>query len=321
MKEKIVLQYGGDKSLESAFEHFIQSRVVLNSSEETIRFYKDIFKYFIEFFGQNRMCTEVDEGVIFDYLLDIKENKPKLSQKSVNTYIKGLRVILYFIMKNSYIKEFKITLPKVEETIKEAYTDYEVQCLIRKPKLNQDCTFADLRNWALVCYFLATGNRLSTVSNIKIGDINFESDEIFIRKTKNKKQQIIPLSRELRSVLIEYLGNRRGEGDDYLFCNAYGQKLNKDAMSHCVATYNKSRGVTKTSIHLFRHTFAKNWILNGGDIFRLQKILGHSTLDMVKQYVAVYGGDLKRDYDKFSLLDRAVQSADAKGEKIKILRK
>ena len=47
----------------------------------------------------------------------------------------------------------------------------------------------------------------------------------------------------------------------------------------------------------------KKWILNGGDIFRLQQMLGHSSLDMVKRYVAMFREDLKRDFDTFSPLD------------------
>ena len=130
------------------------------------------------------------------------------------------------------------------------------------------------------------------------------------------------MSKELKSVLQEYLQYRQGEPEDYLFCNAYGQQLTRYAMVSCIQVYNHNRGVEKTSIHLFRHTFAKNWIINGGDIFHLQKILGHSTLGMVKNYVAIYGGDLKRDYDKFSVLDQARQAEEEnKGERIMMLRK
>ncbi|MCL2697847.1 MAG: tyrosine-type recombinase/integrase, partial [Oscillospiraceae bacterium] len=64
-------------------------------------------------------------------------------------------------------------------------------------------------------------------------------------------------------------------------------------MVSAIQTYNRNRGVEKTSIHLFRHIFAKNWIMNGGDIFRLQKILGHSSLEMVKEYVSMLGVDIK----------------------------
>jgi integrase/recombinase XerD len=60
----------------------------------------------------------------------------------------------------------------------------------------------------------------------------------------------------------------------------------------------------KTSAHLYRHTFAKNWILNGGDIFRLQKVLGHSDLTVVKEYVNMFSNDLSIDFDRFNPLDR-----------------
>jgi hypothetical protein len=65
--------------------------------------------------------------------------------------------------------------------------------------------------------------------------------------------------------------------------------------------------------------FRQKLIMNGGDIFRLQKILGHSTLDMVKNYMAIYGGDLKRDYDRYSLLDQARASSEPQtGQRIEM---
>ena len=89
----------------------------------------------------------------------------------------------------------------------------------------------------------------------------------------------------------------------YLFCNIYGEKGNIRSFEDLVAKYNHERGVEKTSIHLFRHTFAKHWILQGGDIFRLQKILGHSDLSVTKEYVQMFGQDLQMDFEKFNPLD------------------
>jgi site-specific recombinase XerD len=54
---------------------------------------------------------------------------------------------------------------------------------------------------------------------------------------------------------------------------------------------------------LFRHTFAKNWILAGGDQFRLMKILGHSDMSVTKEYVQMFGQDLQLDFEKFNPLD------------------
>jgi integrase/recombinase XerD len=320
-REKITVQgkgKAGGKPLTEAFEQFIQTKTVMNVSEDTVIHYRNVFRYFTQFFGEGRRCNEVSEQTIIEYLVYMRKEKPDLATKTVNTYVKGLRAIFYFMMKNGWMDEFKITLPRVEETIKETYNDYEVQQLVRKPDMKK-CSFSELRNWTMVCYYLATGNRLGTVVSLKISDLDFSADEILIRRTKQKKQQIIPMSSELRAVLQEYLTYRKGEPEDALFCNAYGEPLTKESMATCIERYNHSRGVEKTSIHLFRHTFAKQWILNGGDIFRLQKILGHSTLDMVKNYVAIYGGDLKKDFDRFTVLDQArQQSGEAKGQRIQM---
>ena len=308
-KKTVIIQPNTEKTLDEAFDQFIQARRALNASEATIKHYHRIFKYFREFFGEGRQCAEVNSGTIIGYLDYLREEKPDLSQQTVQTYIKGLRAIFYYFMQSEWMEEFKIALPRAEETIKDVYTDYEVAQLIKKPDL-KTCSFTELRNWAMVCYFLSTGNRLSTVASIRIGDVHLREGEIFIRKTKQKKQYIIPISSGLKEVLQEYLRYRKGGPDDFLFCSVYGEQFTKDTMGECLRLYNLSRGVTKTGIHLFRHTFAKNWILNGGDIFRLQKVLGHSTLDMVKQYVNLYSADLKRDYDQFSLFDRAKASSE-----------
>jgi integrase/recombinase XerD len=126
---------------------------------------------------------------------------------------------------------------------------------------------------------------------------------IQVNKTKNRKAQIIPMSTVLATVLQEYLVYRKGEAEDYVFCSSYGDKGDKRTYQEALARYNKNRGVTKTSAHLYRHTFAKKWILNGGDVFRLQKILGHSDLSVVKEYANMYGADLSINFDKFNPLD------------------
>lgn len=100
-----------------------------------------------------------------------------------------------------------------------------------------------------------------------------------------------------------YLPYRKGNPDNSLFCNQYGGKADGKTSQDQLAKYNRARGVEKTSSHLYRHTFAKHWILNGGDIFRLQKILGHLDLTVVKQYVNMFSDELANDFDKFNPLD------------------
>lgn len=71
---------------------------------------------------------------------------------------------------------------------------------------------------------MGTANRISTALDLHIGDINFQSGVIILRKTKNRKQQIIPLSVTLAEILQGYLQIRGGAADDYVFCNEYGEQ-------------------------------------------------------------------------------------------------
>ena len=141
---------------------------------------------------------------------------------------------------------------------------------------------------------------------------------IHVNQTKNRKAQIIPMSETLCKILREYLRYRKGTDDDYVFCNTHGGKGDSRTYEDMLASYNRKRGVQKTSAHLYRHTFAKRWILNGGDIFRLQKILGHSDLSVVKEYVEMFGNDLSRDFGKFNPLDTM---GCQNGEKLKMGRR
>ena len=155
-------------------------------------------------------------------------------------------------------------------------------------------------------------DRLETLLHIKIGDVDFAEREIRLTKLKNRRQYTIPLSAQLSKVLREYLLYRKGKPDDYLFCSSFGNQLNRGTLQKQITVYNHSRGVERTSIHAFRHTFAKNWILNGGDILSLQTILGHSSMEMVKEYVALFGKDLQNGFDSHNPLDVIAQKTQRK---------
>lgn len=294
------------KTIDKAFDEFLRWCKVKNLSPHTIKFYEVQFNEFLKFYQSNDL-QGINNDTINQYILYLREKG--ISDVTVNTYVRALRVIFYHWMDLGYIERFKVKLPKAEKKVKQTYTDEELALLLEKPDLRK-CTFAEFRDWVLVNYLLATGNRISTVANLKIGDLDFDNDCIILRHTKNKRQQIIPMSSTLKEVLLEYLKYRKGNPDDYLFCNQYGEKMHVDSLKTAIRRYNQSRGVMKTSCHAFRHTFAKKYILAGGDIFRLQKLLGHSSLEMVKEYVNMFAEDLKQNYDSLNPLEQIVQKRE-----------
>ncbi|MCD8360445.1 MAG: site-specific integrase, partial [Acidaminococcaceae bacterium] len=141
-----------------------------------------------------------------------------------------------------------------------------MKILLGKPDLKK-VTFNEYKIWALSNYLLATGNRISSALFIKIKDLEFDNLTIQINHSKNRRAQIIPMSPFLATILKEYLIHRKGSPNDYVFCNSYGEQGNIHTYQTMIYKHNRSKGIDKTSAHLYRHTFAKRWILNGGDIF------------------------------------------------------
>jgi integrase/recombinase XerD len=80
--------------------------------------------------------------------------------------------------------------------------------------------------------------------------------------------------------------------------------MTKGNSYHNLYEYNKARGVERTGIHRYRHTFAKQWILNGGNVVSLSKILGHSSLEITQNYLNLLVSDVSKDVDRLNLIDK-----------------
>ena len=311
--QKLYIEQDVEKmTTKEAFEKFIRYKKIKNLSPDSIRTYENDFKYFSEFYNSSRLCSDITREVIYSFIEYLKENK-NVNQVTIHSYMTHVRAVLYYFMEEGYTRKFTIEMPKKEKTIKPTYTDKELVKLLEKPNLKK-CTFTNYRNWVIVNYLLATGNRLRTMINLKIEDVDFDNSLIHMLKTKNKRQQIIPLSRKLKPILQEYLIYRKGSKSDYVFCNMYGKQMTTSGTENVLSKYNRSKGVEKTSIHMYRHTFAKKWILNGGDPFTLKEVLGHSTMDMVNQYVNIFGKDLENVFNSYNPLDNFIK--ETKGEHI-----
>lgn len=311
MKRKIT-------SLEEGKKEFIVDCKVRNLANDTIEYYEKAFCYFNNFINEEYLCEykedyekddekrEIDiskyigQETINQYILYMRNKNLKIS--TINIRLRGIRSILYYFMKKGYIEQFEIKQAKEDERIPELYTDEEIEILIKKPNL-KTCSFAEYRSWVVVNFFIGTGVRSRTLRNIKIKHLDLENDLIYLTTTKGRKMIVIPMSKTLKKILMEYLRIRGGEPEDYLFCNLEGKQLTINALNNIIAKYNRSRGVKKTGIHLFRHYFAKSYIQNGGNALKLQKLLGHSTLEQTKRYVDLFGQDLQQDFDNFSPLD------------------
>lgn len=300
---KLSLQISTSLTVSECFEEYLNKCSIKNLSEETIKLYRNQFNVFYRTLDdKDKLIEDITIKDIERFILTERQSET-CNDITINSYLRGVRAFLYYAMEENFLPSFKITIPKVTKKIKETYLDDELAVLLKKPNL-KTATFTEYKIWVFSNYLLATGNRLSSALGIQIKDLDFDNHLIQVNKTKNRKAQIIPMSDTLCTILKEYLKYRKGTDEDYVFCNTRGGKGDLRTYQDMLADYNRSKGISKTSAHLYRHTFAKKWILNGGDIFRLQKILGHSDLSVVKEYVQMFGNDLSVGFDKFNPLDR-----------------
>ncbi len=300
-----------------ANQAFILEQQERRNSPQTIAFYERCYKKLAAITDNGEMLIKsisLDgfQATFIDSLGDV-------SQQTINSYLRGLRAFGNFCKAKGYIESFECPIKEAEPPLKQVYTQKELSALLVKPPIEK---FEQYRNYIIIILLLATGARANTVINLRISDVDLEEGYINFNTTKTHKVVRIGLERKAQRELAEYISYWRSGEDvqlnDFLFCNTYGEQLTRSGLSKAIAKYNRQHGVEKTSIHLFRHTFAKNWITSGGDIISLAKILTHTELEMVKRYSNLYSSDIKEKIAEHSVLAKMRTSS---GKTLKVAKR
>lgn len=273
-----------------------------NLREGTIRHYKQSYLKFFEHFDPEMSIEKIDVNSYNSFVLFLKSTLN--NDVSINSYLRDLITVFHYFMYEGYIPYFKMKAIKVDKNHIETYTDEELKLLLKKPNIKK-CSFSEYKAWVATSFLFATGVRQRSLMNIKIKDVDFENNVVYVNITKNRKPLIVPMNQTLVNILIEYLKYRHHKSnEDYLFCNVFGNQLVKSTCYHMLYDYNKSRGVETTGIHRYRHTFAKQWILNGGDVVSLSKLLGHSSLEITQNYIHLLVSDVAKKVKEINVFDK-----------------
>ena len=284
--------------MKEAIPRFVISQTAKGVSEKTIANYYNHFDCLAKHLDYSIPFNQLTNSELDAMIVSLR--KSGLAHNSISSYLRVFRTFLKWARQEG-LTTLELPNFKDKETIKETYSDEELKALLTKPKADSD--FCEYRNWVIINFLLNCGCRASTIRNIQNRDIDLQTKQVRFRHTKNGKIQIIPLCNLMTNILRDYIAVRGGEPTDYLFCNLYGEMLTENALRLAIAKYNRKRGVYKTSVHLFRHTFARKYLIDcGGDAFTLQRLLGHSTLNMTKHYCSIFDADITDNYDNFSPL-------------------
>lgn len=242
-------------------------------------------------FTHKKNLEEITTTDIRKYL--ISEEEKNLSHTYINSILRSIRSFFAFCEHEEYLFPsrnpcIKVKWLREKQPIIRPFSDEEI---VRMLKYKNKNSFIQSRNRLIVTLLIETAVRADSLMNIKDGDI--APDYIFIRKSKNYKEYIVPNSSFLMRTLLKYKRIRDShftgrEMEDFLVLNRYGEQLSLTGLEKIIkqiATQAQVRKEIRASPHTFRHTAAQMMLRNGSDIFEVSKILGHADIRITETYL------------------------------------
>jgi integrase/recombinase XerD len=280
------------------FSEFIHERQFLsNVSPSTLEWYKHSFKW---------LRTESpSQDELKEAMLRMREKGLKAT--GCNSAIRAINTYLHWANAGSEVKcspackHPKIAQLKEPQLVLPAFTEQQIRLLVAwKPegKYQQ-------RLHLLIMFLLDTGCRITEALTLHVADIDFENLLVTL-DGKGRKQRVVPFSFELRKAMFRHFKESNRAPDHLLFANSTQTKLGRRNVLRDVKLRCKKLGFAPPcrTLHSFRHTFAVNYLRRGGSVFHLQKVLGHSTLEMTRRYANLVTADLQAVHERVSLLSR-----------------
>lgn len=287
---------------------FLTHLRTLDRSPHTLEFYQKELRKFMVTLENNGVKTNLkaltSEIITREYIMyHMDELDAKYA--TIAATLRALRAFLNWAVDKERVIKFSpmedVTIGKVRPRTIETFTRSQLRDLFEQPDLS---LFVGIRDYAMLTLFIETGIRVRELSDIKLDDVRFSDNQILIRG-KNGEDRLVPFQTHTRRVLREYI-KARGESDiDNLFVSHDDLPMNRDSVRRRIVKYGRMANITnvRCSPHTFRHTFAKMYIQNGGDVFSLQSILGHKSMEMVRVYVNLFSNEVAEAHAKFSPIE------------------
>ena len=288
---------------------FMQRCIAKNLTDNTLRGYEEFFrslqKYLISINKINNF-EDVAASDLRGYFIEAGKTMKGITQVG---YHRRMTTFYNFLVSDGLLADNvmkRVERPKAGKRIIQSFTSSEVNIMLNAYDVN---TFIGRRNYMLLCLLLATGLRRSEFLSLNLEDIHLQDD--FIRVIgKGDKERIIPISKALSQIIRKYLKARaeylKTRPDTNAFIISKDGRRLKIAGSNSI--FRKLRIDYKLtgkrfSAHIWRHTFAKAFLLNGGDVFTLQELLGHEDVETTKQYVTLSDTDKALQNERYNPLD------------------
>lgn len=312
--------------LETLIQGYQLSCQTEGKSAKTIEWYGAFLRRFAKFLqscGMSTAVTGINRGHVRSFICHLQTEAKvphtgvPLSPATVQGYVRALKAFFSWLEKEEYVASnpiARLPIPKAPTKIVSTFTSEDIERLIRACQQVENNSSRDL---CILLLLLDTGVRVSELTSIEMQDVDIEEGYIKITRAKGSRERLVPIGSVARRLLWRYMSCGRPQPlvdrVTHLFLTGGGLPLTRNGVQQMVRRWGRRAGLrgVRCSPHTFRHTFAKNYLLNGGDIFSLQKILGHSSLASVRMYVNLFAADVKRQHQRFSPVDNLAVSISA----------
>ena len=225
----------------------------------------------------------------------------------MDVHLRALVAFFNWLQREGYTTESVASgfrRPKIPQQLIDPLNDVELAMIYSAVDADTEWGARDI---AILTTFLDTGLRLNELATLTPVDVHLEEGYLKVMG-KGRKERIVPVGNTTRRVLMRYLYHYRPEGPaprmETFFLNVDGDPISREAIRLVIKRIARKSKVNRLHPHLLRHTFAVRYVLNGGDVFSLQQILGHTTLEMVRKYVNLANSHLVVKHREFSPVDR-----------------
>lgn len=308
-KSTIILAFLGHEikgwfvvTVQQALQGYLLEQKIRGNSDKTVIYYQSSIGRFLAHAGSGLEISELTLPVLKSYALMLRNSG--LSSVTMQSYIRALRAFLTWCYNEEYLTvnlSEKFRLPKAQRKVIDILTDAEAQRLMASFNLRY---LVQLRNYCICALMLDSGLRMNEVVTLELPLLHL-SDGYAIVNGKGNKQRVVPLGLHTRKALLRYLNRRPACAQtDRLFLMSDLRPITENTVKQLFRKLKKRVGIPRIRAHLLRHTFATRYLENGGDIYALQQILGHTTLEMVKKYVHTTHRKTVSKFTDFSPLDR-----------------
>jgi integrase/recombinase XerD len=231
-----------------------------------------------------------------------------LSGTTINDYLRALRAFWSWAQAEGYIHKNPFSLLKIPKAPKRLIPSFATEQLAGLIEAIDLSNSQGYRDYAIVLLLSDTGIRVSELTGLKLDDVNLERRLVRVLG-KGAKERVVPYGMRVQKALLRYLNFHRSEPVTPLtrefFLTDSGEPLKARRVQAIIKRYGEKAGIKgiRCSPHTLRHTAAVMWIRNGGDVFSLQQILGHSSLEMVRVYVNLAQSDIEAAHRRYSPAD------------------